>query len=311
MQWGQIKTLFILCFLVLDIFLLQQFINNQETVSVLPETTFEDNIQGNIEGLDDIPDEPAEASRLYAQRKELSEEDIGALKDFTNQDIAVIDDHLIVSRFNDPVAFDIDEDGENIIDNIWNDESYDLDDYILDEKTNTYIFFQKMEDPIFYNLSGTLMIHVNEDGDMTYYVQTILEEADEPREEEYGLANPMKVISDLYRRGSIESGSTISRMEFGYHNLLPLPNGVQVLTPTWGLEVNESDYYYANAVEGHISTRDEHEFVLEMKQDIQEYALNDMDLIQSLDSDWEQTDLVQFLNQLLENIELTDGVNGE
>ncbi|SES14395.1 Two-component signal transduction system YycFG, regulatory protein YycI [Gracilibacillus ureilyticus] len=309
MQWGQIKTLFILCFLILDIFLLQQFIKNQQTVSVLPEASLEENIQGNIEGLDNIPEEPTEASMLYAQRKELSEDDMTALEELPNQDMLIIEDHLIISRFDDPVAFDIDEAGDNIVENIWNDESYDLENYILDEKTNTYLFFQKIDHPIFYNLSGVLMIHVNEDGDMTSYVQTILEKAEEQPEEKYGLANPMKVISDLFRRNSIQSGSTISKMEFGYHNLLPLPNGVQVLIPTWGVEVNDSEYYYANAVEGHISTRDENEFVSEMRNDIQEYVVSDIGAIQPLDPDWEQQDITQFLNQLLQNIELSDGVN--
>ncbi|KAB8136829.1 hypothetical protein F9U64_10035 [Gracilibacillus oryzae] len=309
MQWGQIKTLFILCFLILDIFLLQQFINNQDTVSVLPELEFEDNLQGNIEGLDNIPEEPAEAPMLHAQRKELSEEDLDAINELPNQDTIVLDNHMIVSRLNEQAAFNTDNVGESITDNVWNADNYDLENYAYDQKTNTYIFFQKLDQPIFFNISGTLMVHVNEAGNMAYYVQTILEKAEEQPEEEYSLANPTQVIADLYRRGNIESGSTISNMEFGYFNLLQLPNGVQVLPPTWGVEVNDSDYYYANAVEGHISTRNENDFVMDMKEDIQDFVLNDTGAIQSLDSDWEEDSIIRFLNQLLENMELTDGVN--
>ncbi len=37
----------------------------------------------------------------------------------------------------------------------------------------------------------------------------------------------------------------------GYQNLISLPNGEQVLNPTWNVEVNGTDNYSVNAIEGH------------------------------------------------------------
>jgi regulatory protein YycI of two-component signal transduction system YycFG len=307
MQWGQIKTLFILCFLILNIFLLRQFITGQEEeYAAAPDV--EVNLQDNLSGLEDVPESPKEASMLYAKRKEITEEDIKELEGLENQEIVVIDHHLILSQLDKPVPFDIEETEENIRTHIWNDESYNFEDYSLDTDTNTYIFFQKIEEPIFYNQSGALLVRVNDKGEMTHYVQTMLEKAEEQEEETYGVQEPLTIITNLFEKGNIISGATISDVTFGYQNLLPLPDGVQVLTPTWEIEVNDANYFYANAIEGHILTRDEKSFVVEMNKTIQNYTLTQKNTLRPLNEELDEDDAAMLINTWLQNMETTNGV---
>ncbi|WP_181397424.1 two-component system regulatory protein YycI [Gracilibacillus dipsosauri] len=309
MQWGQIKTLFILCFLILDIFLLRQYIDNQqEELSYnTEETTQEDYLATNLKGLDNIPEEPTKAATLNAKSKEFTEEEISEIDKLPNQKSVIIDDTMIVSHFDSPEAFDLDTTKESIKENIWNDEQYNLEDYVVDEQTNTYIFFQELDDPIYYNLSGVLMIKVNENGEMTHYVQTILEKTEEQPVEE--LIMPLTVITKLFNNGNISPGSEITEVDLGYHNLLPLPNGEQVLLPTWEIEVDDNTYFYINAVEGHNSNREAHDFVMEMKNLIGESV--GTSAIQPLEEDWGQTEINHFINQVLAELMSTREVEEE
>ncbi|WP_163538800.1 two-component system regulatory protein YycI [Gracilibacillus sp. YIM 98692] len=308
MQWGQIKTLFIFCFLILDIFLLHQFINNQESeLPFLPEYSREDNLRTNINGLEEIPEEPTSAEMLYAQRKEIFEETMGEIGELPNQNPIVVDDHLIISTLDEPVEMEVEGSMETLEDHIWNGQAYTY--YGKDEKSNTLIFFQELEHPIFFNQSGVLLVQLNEDGDMIRYVQTALEEAEEKPEEE-DLIRSIDAVSTLYYNGKLLSGDEVTDVAIGYHNLLPLPNGVQVLTPTWEIEVNEDKYFFVNAIEGHFASRDKNDFVIEMVEDqVVDYLGDHTEAeIESVNEDWEQEDLEEYVEQIIENLELSIGV---
>ncbi|RCW64524.1 two-component system regulatory protein YycI [Saliterribacillus persicus] len=310
MQWSQIKTLFILCFLILDIFLLNQFINNLETdVTYLPEFSSEESLRNNINGLENIPEETMSVGMLYATRKEITESDVNELSGFSNQNIVVLENHLILSQLQNPV--EIDEEAMDDLDlNIWN-----FDEYVYwgkDENTNSLVFFQEIGETILYNQSGVLIISLNDQGEMVGYVQTVLEEEEDQPEEE-DVIKPMEAVSTLYLNGQIVSGDTITNVDIGYHNLAPLPNGGQVLTPTWDIEVNDSDHFFVNAMEGHFSSRDLNTFVTEMGTFIEELTetVTSMNYVQETEEETEEIEdeqLLEFIQNWLEIMQTTDGV---
>lgn len=312
MQWGQIKTLFILCFLILDIFLLHQIINNPNVeYESTEEFTREENLRINVGGLDQIPEEtPAEESMLYAQRKEFTEDDREEIEQLPDQKSIIIDEHLLISQFDTPLEIT-----ENTVDqnsdlesHIWNIEDYQY--FGKDEETNTLIFFQEIDRPIYFNLSGVLLIQLNEEEEAVRYVQTILEKADEqPAPEE--INKPLEAVSVLYfNDGLIMSGDEITdEVSLGYHNLLPLPNGVQVLAPTWEVTVNEENFYYVNAIESHYTTREMGSFVGEMKTQIEEHFADSSAVIEQMDEEaWEDEEIQTLLDQLFITIQQQDGV---
>lgn len=310
MQWGQIKTLFILCFLILDIFLLHHFINNPnaeyENTEEFPR---EENLRINVNGLDQVPEEtPSEESMLYAQRKEFSEENMEEIEQLPGQKSIVIDQHLIISEFESPLKMDIDKlNADDVLrSHIWNKEDYQY--FGKDKRTNTLIFFQEMDRPIYFNLSGVLLIQLNEEDEAVRYVQTNLEKADEqPSPEE--INKPLEAVSVLYfNDGLIMSGDEITdEVTLGYHNLLPLPNGVQVLAPTWEVKVNEEKFFYVNAIESHYTTRETYSFVNEMETQIEDYFADNSTVIEQLDEEaWEEEEIQTLLDQLFINIQQSD-----
>ncbi|UOQ49602.1 two-component system regulatory protein YycI [Gracilibacillus caseinilyticus] len=308
MLWGQIKTLFILCFLILDIILLQHYIND-------PIDTLEDlqvNVKNNVSGLEHIPEEfPAEAEMLFAQRREFSNAEKEEISSLSKQRNLIIEDHLIISQLDDPLKIDIDENAKALSEYVWHFDDYKY--FGKDEATNTYIFFQSLERPVYFNSSGVLLVQVNNNGEATHYVQTLLEKSkNAPQSEAEEINTPIEALNGLYSSSNsyIVSGDEVTEdVELGYHNLAPLPNSVQVLAPTWGFVVNDDKYYYVNAVEGHLTSRNTSDFISEMKTQINQYfSADSKTVMQVSDKDWEQKDIMNFIQQLFVKTEDTNGV---
>ncbi|MGP4039002.1 two-component system regulatory protein YycI [Gracilibacillus sp. D59] len=315
MQWDQIKTLFILCFLVLDIFLLHHFINNSNSgYEYTEEVPIEENVRNNVNGLDNLPEEyPTEEAVLNAERREFSESEVTEIGELPNQKSIIVDNHLIISKFDLPLAINVEENTEALGEHIWNFDQYQY--FGKDEKSNTFIFFQKLDRPIYFNLSGVLLVQVNEKDEVTRYVQTILEKADEqPESDPEEINSPFNALTGLYLQdGFIGSDDEITdEVTLGYHNLLPLPNGVQVLAPTWEFEVNDEKYYYVNAIESHLTSRNTNEFIRDMKKQINDYYTQSGTAAFEITNkeEWDEKDLNLFIEQLLENQKETGETNG-
>ncbi|GGM28399.1 hypothetical protein GCM10011351_12920 [Paraliobacillus quinghaiensis] len=254
MQWGQIKSLFIICFFILNIFLVQQLLDKRdENQSFIPEeSSKEEELRLNINGLGNVSEESFEAPLIYAKNKSLSDQSIAQIEQFSNQKNAIINDTVMFGQFNEPVAI-----------NMNNEEAYketlsrvivNSGDYMFwgkDERSGLLIFFQVMDYPIYYNTNALLLIQVNDDSEMLQYVQTSLE-IEEETVETKDLIPQIDAVSNLYHKANeLRTGDEVNDINLGYHNLISLPNGEQVLNPTWNVKVNKTKEYFVNAIEGH------------------------------------------------------------
>ncbi|MDX8045412.1 two-component system regulatory protein YycI [Gracilibacillus sp. S3-1-1] len=311
MQWGQIKTLFILCFLILDIFLLHHYISNPSAVyEYTEEFPREDDVRNNISGLDYLPDNaPTEEAILYAATKEFDEEDREEIDALPDQKKVIIDNQLIFAEFDKPLNINIAESPQELASYVWDFDQYQY--FGMDEVTDSYIFFQQMDHPVYFNKSGLLLVHTNEEGEVTGYVQTILEKTEDSSSPEE-INTPFEALAGLYfNDGYITSGDEITKeVALGYHNLLPLPNGVQVLAPTWQFEVNSERYYFVNAIESHLSYRNTKEFIDEVKYDLlSDFNKDSNATIEVSGEDWDEEEIEQYLVEILGEEEIeTNGV---
>lgn len=280
--------------------------NQQDNYEFLEVVTTEENLKNNLNGLADLPEEPKEAPMLHAKRKEFSEAELEELDTLLDQETVVIDKHMIVGKLNKPLPIDVEGDWSEIEPYIWNSDQYVY--YDKDEETDTLILFQQLDDHIFYNQSGVLLIHVNGKGEMTHYTQTALLKTDEQPEAET-LRKPLELISLLYDSGQINPGDEITdQVLFGYHNLLPLPSGVQVLAPTWKIEVNSEKVFLVNAIESHHTQRDTHTFIDEMIEQMKAYLTKRKNVpIVPVNEEWEREELQDFMRELLQDIDEGDG----
>ncbi len=254
MQWGQIKSLFIICFLVLNVFLAKQLIDRgDETLSALPEASKEEELELNISGLDQLNQEILEAPLLYTNSYNFNEvENIAG--QLTNQEVVVANDTTLFSRMNSPVALSLDDD--EALTAALTQHVYlggNFEEYRYLEEAGLVVFFQRINYPIFYNTQAVLFVKVNDAGEMTHYMMRALDVVEEEQEEsEQTLITEYDAVYRLYHNSNIlKTGDEISGVELGYHNLVSLPNGEQLMNPTWQVSVNESVDYFINAIEGH------------------------------------------------------------
>ncbi|GAA5416523.1 hypothetical protein Pryu01_01558 [Paraliobacillus ryukyuensis] len=314
MQWGQIKLLFIVCFLILDIFLVQQlFAKQNENLTEQVNTSKEEELTSNVQGLEEnVTNETVEAPLINAKNKLFVENEIDSLEKLPNQQGMIVDDYLVLGRFDNPIAINM-EDAESYQETlgslVLNSQSYVY--WGEDAETNTLIFFQTMENPIFYNKNALLLIQLNNKGEMIQYAQTMLQREEDEQEEPKTLNTQMNAVSSLYHKEDlILPGDEVTNVQLGYYNLISLSNGEQILNPTWNVEVNDSTDYFVNAIEGHNYPQND-DFIATtyqaFLQDLQTTE-NKVEFFQAEEND-EQTTLFETIKQrLINTVEATIGV---
>lgn len=299
MQWSQIKTLFILCFLVLNIYLLFQFVDKQKEsdLGVLssPESTFDQKLESDKIKIGDIHADVKEASYIKVSQKKFTDEDKKLLDKLQNQKVKVINNSLIVSQFKKPIAIPEDAKDEDLAD-IVGSNTIHPEDYIYwgkNEDKNILIFFQQQKKrPIYFNHHGLLLIYLNDDDEMTFYTQTMLGEA-ESQGERKKLNKPIQAVETLYKRNHLYPEDEITNVQIGYYTRI-LSEGVQVFAPTWKVTVNDERNYFVNAIEGLVISSKDTEF-------LEESIASNIGNIRSLDDDGKmKSNIMDYLNQLLE-----------
>lgn len=268
MQWGQIKTLFILCFLVLNIYLLYLVIDKQKEADIgvieREDATIEERLESEDISYDNLPKlEEDKEPFLYVEQKKFSKNDKKALGKLSNQESVVLDDNYIISAFEDPIKIPDDATGETVS-SLFESEIIYADNYRFwnwNEDLNVLVFFQeKNERPIYFNMNGLVLVLLNDDNEAVGYIQTMLGESEEG-EEEKSLIQPIKVIESLYLSNQLNGGESVNDMSIGYHTRVPLSDGMQVFVPTWKVKINDERDYYINAIEGFTFSASDSEFL--------------------------------------------------
>src|SRR4051794_40552490 len=82
MDWSKIKTIFIITFLILDVYLLYQFmkIRDDNKYEVITEASFEEKLKAAEIKYVDLPKDPIQAQYLSAKPKVFTQVDIEKLK---------------------------------------------------------------------------------------------------------------------------------------------------------------------------------------------------------------------------------------
>ena len=267
MQWGNIKTLFILSFLILNIYLVSAFIDRQQDVGYLDnqELPIEDQLASEQITNDADPVDVTEAAYISVIQRELSDEDLEELDELEEQTTEVFNNNMIISEWNSPIQLSKDMTSEGleaaIIPHVLYGNEYTFSEW--NEELNILMFFQvKEKSPIYYNENGLLLVYLNDDNEATHYSQTILGEV-EVEDDPVQLNQPTQVIGQLFKANYLQRGDNVSRIQIGYYSRISA-EGIQVFAPTWKVTVNESRDHFVNAIEGLIYESNETEFLLDI-----------------------------------------------
>lgn len=270
MQWGQIKTLLILSFLILDVYLFVQFLEKKELadLAVLEEqpSTIEEQLSAEGILIEDLPAQVDEETYISVKQRLFTEDELVNYDGLAAQRPFLFDEYFIASQLDEPISMDENATEEDIA-KIFEQIAFYPDEYEYwnwNKELNIMVFFQKkLERSVYYNQNALVLLFLNEDNEVTYYLQTMLGETNSVAEKRK-LIEPIRAIETLYMANELYTDDHISKVNIGFHTRVPFEGDVQVFVPIWKVNVNEEKDFFVNAIEGFTFSTDEKEFLLEV-----------------------------------------------
>jgi regulatory protein YycI of two-component signal transduction system YycFG len=254
-DWARLKTIFIIAFLILDIFLLTQLLDKQRInqLEVKTDVSLEENLKNDEIDYSGIPKETFQDQYMSANTKMFTKVEVGKLP---GQTIEVVEGTMIRSKLSEPVKIGKNMDTSQLDDfiqhNVLHGDQYVFGHY--DETANTITYYQTYRNkPLFMNKSAHLVFKVNNSGEVGSYEQTMLENI-EPISEKEEVLPAIQAVEAIYRKGLMKPGSKVAQAEMGYYTVVNM-EASQVLTPTWNIVVEhgkEKEKLFVNAFEGQI-----------------------------------------------------------
>ena len=202
MDWSKTKSIFIMVFFVLDIFLLYQFLEKKDNYQFeyFAEATIEDRLQGDEITYDSLPKQNLKEQFLTAQSKIFKMEDI---EDLPNQKVKVVDQTKLSGSFDKPISisknFQSSELEKLVKEYMLYGSEYRYWDY--DETDREIIFYQTWDKKMFFNNSkGKITLFLNKENQVISYEQTYLEDIEKFNKEK-DLVTAFKALEALYENG--------------------------------------------------------------------------------------------------------------
>lgn len=255
MDWNKIKTIFIITFLILDVYLLFQFmkIRDANKYEVITPTSMEEKLKADEIKYDENEFRKIliKAQYLSAKPKIFSQEDTAKLK---GQKVSLKEPSSTLKiNLEKPLQlsskFEPAELTAFLKENVLYGEHYQF--WERNEEQRTITYFQQYETfPLYQNINGMIIFKYNAKNQIVSYQQNYLEGMEELTAKEEILP-PLKAIETLHQKGELKPKSKITKVELGYSTLVQLAAS-QVLAPTWRFEVNGKESLFVNAFEGQI-----------------------------------------------------------
>jgi len=256
MDWSKSKSIFIIVFLILDIFLYSLYLNRHteaQKVEVLGEKTIEARLKDDNITYTTLPNIEL-APYISGSVKHFTNEEMQA---FNNHEVLIENETKIIVTLDQPVPITDVEDPASYVDflqtYIIDGTSYGL--WEVDKTNQSATFFQRINNrTIYYNNHGMVKVYWNANNEIYQYEQTLLLDLVEFEEKEE-LWSPIQVIQVLYSRGLLKPDSQITLVKLGYSTLVQFTQ-TQVFVPTWEIRVinssGQQEEYFVNAVEGKV-----------------------------------------------------------
>ncbi|WP_166805852.1 two-component system regulatory protein YycI [Jeotgalibacillus sp. R-1-5s-1] len=266
MDWSKTKTIFIVVFLILDVFLFFLFLQKYQDTqnSQLPQLSIADQIEEeNITISSELPDLDDSKPYLNAESYRFSAEEVSNL---AGQNATVRNNRILESSLNTPVDIEDPENPEeltNLLEEfVLYGEQYRFRDYR--EEENEIVYFQYYEDStLYFNVNAQLVVTLNDQQQAVSYTQTYLSSL-ETFSTEQELITPGDALESFYGSGVVEANSRVTNLEIGYfpsflqagNNDDSVTGDVQVLTPTYKMTIENGEGsqrdLFINAVDDNI-----------------------------------------------------------
>jgi regulatory protein YycI of two-component signal transduction system YycFG len=249
-EWNRTKTIFIIVFLILDIFLAFQYFdkrsNNQ--FPILEKSTLQEDMKADHISYGNLSKETSKGSSISAQKRVFKQSEIKSLKGQkpkalmnTAKENALTE---IEMEFETPIALpkaDMETKAREIV----NEEIIDGNKYKLwkvDKSGKQIVFFQTYNgNYIFQDRQnddntemGEVVLYLNNKNEVVSYKQSMLQDIKEVKTE--SLISAVGAVEALYYPDYLKKYSKIKSAELGYFTQYPLASA-QIFVPVWRIEV--------------------------------------------------------------------------
>lgn len=260
MDWSNAKTIFIITFLLLNIFLGYQ-LNEKKSASninLLAEATLQERLsEMNITIAVDLHEEQLTGTYISGST-EISLETI-ITSEKLNQEVKKVEDEFVTVLLVEPFTLIQGDQGIHIqakdfvSQHIVNGKEYRFSHY--DEELKRIYFYQTYEGKKVDNYESgrfPLMLQLNENKQVVFYEQNYLTiQPIHPQGKEQEVISSIKAIEKLFNEQLVPPDSKISKVELSYYSFFKPHGEVQVFAPMWNIGVNDQ-IYYVNAIDGAI-----------------------------------------------------------
>ncbi|MBM7645505.1 regulatory protein YycI of two-component signal transduction system YycFG [Scopulibacillus daqui] len=279
MNWSKTKTIFIICFLLLDLFLGYQLYERQvrnENYDNLVQNSAEDILQKNNIKIDvPIPDVENKNITFLKGRSLKFVDSSGDLiddlktlegsKDNPKEKITAFKNGtLIEGTLSKPVPVPKNKSEREDFLNQYIYKGSDYSYWKLDEENHMMLFVQKYEDkPVFIKDRKDINILqlLISDGKVTGYRQTYFKFK---KTNQLDIINPTTAINNLWSKNvlPVSEHPKIKKIQLGYYNLVGDVNTNQplIFVPVWYFKVKTDSgqhEYFVNAVSGSVQPTDD------------------------------------------------------
>lgn len=254
MDWRRTKTIFIITFLILNIFLVFQILEKRESnqLEILAEASMEEQFKVDEISYGALPKAPDKASYISGNSYVFKEEDKKKLAE-QGQKAEIIDEIKLSATWEEPIPLP----EMNMITRL---ETIFQEELLFGEKyefwgynpmNKSLIFFQQYDGKnIYSNSSAMVVAYLNDLNELISYEQTYIVDL-EKMDVEQDVIPVLDALYNLYNTGDLKPGSEVGNVTLGYYTLVDYTNS-HVLIPTWHIVVNEKEDFFVNAFEGSV-----------------------------------------------------------
>ncbi|RXJ02810.1 hypothetical protein DS745_05735 [Anaerobacillus alkaliphilus] len=257
MDWSRAKTIFIITFLLLNIFLGYQ-LNEKKTASNInftAEATLQERLsEMNITIVVDLHEEQLTGTYISGTTELSLETQIP-----DNQEVLMVEDEFVTVLLEDPYPLLQGEQSihvqakQFVVDKVVNGQEYRYSHF--DRELMQIYFYQTYEGKKVDNYESgrlPLMLQLDEDMEIVMYEQNYLTILPiHPQGKEQEVISSIKAIEKLFNAQLIPPDSKITKVEWSYFSFFKPHGEVQVFAPMWNIGVNDQ-IYYVNAIDGAI-----------------------------------------------------------
>ena len=264
MDWNNTKSIFIMVFFILNIFLLYQFLEkiNDNQYEFIAESSYEEVLKEDEIKTIPLSKQKVKDQFLIAKSKVFDKKE---LKNLNNQKVNIIDGNKLVGSLKTPISLGKEIHSADVTiflkDHILYGSEYGFWSY--DKDNQTIICYQVSDNKMFFNNSkGKVTLYLNKEAEVTSYEQTYLvgiEKFNKPKE----LYSDLDAVYALYSHGDIVSKDEVTDVKLGFYNSLQTTSFSHLLVPTWWVVVNDETDLFVNAFDGEVIELNTEEKILE------------------------------------------------